>query len=69
MMITMTTTITETAILYTVADAAGVEVWRREVPFMQTEAYRAGGYHVTEAAREQERIAMRLAGSTAREEI
>jgi hypothetical protein len=36
-------------------------VFQKTVKLMQTEAYRAGGYHVTAVAREQERCAMQLA--------
>jgi hypothetical protein len=36
-------------------------IWTREVPLMQTAAYRAGGYHATAAAREQEKVAVKAA--------
>lgn len=69
MVITMQTFVMSDCILYTVCDGDSTlgdhgsarEVWRKEVPLMQTEAYRAGGYHVTAAAREQEFVAMELA--------
>lgn len=73
MMITMVTTITDDMIRYEVVDGC-VEagdfgdartVWSRDVPLMQTAAYRAGGYHATEAAREQEAFAMELANKYA----
>jgi hypothetical protein len=73
MIITMQTFIMADSILYTVFDGNpeagdfgdGHEVWRKEVPLMQTAAYRAGGYHATEAAREQQEVAMQLAASYA----
>jgi hypothetical protein len=73
LIVTMQTFVMRDSILYTVIDGnpdAGDfghsrEVWRREIPLMQTEAYRAGGYSVTDAAREQERVAMQLAATLA----
>lgn len=71
--IQMLTTITEDFIEYEVIDGC-VEagdfgdartVWSKRVPFMQTAAYRAGGYHATAAAREQEAFAMELANKYA----
>jgi hypothetical protein len=74
--ITMETFIDEDSIVYTVIDGyspAGDfgdarEVWRREVPLASMAAYRAGGYHATEAAREQERVAWELARKHADDE-
>ena len=72
--ITMQTFIMADSILYTVIDGDAShgdfgdarEVWRKEIPLMQTAANRAGGYSVTAAAREQEQVAMALAAEHAK---
>jgi hypothetical protein len=68
-LITMKTTVCPGAIDYEVVvlgdfgDGPDDEriVWQRTEHLYFTEAHRAGGYHVTESAREQERVAMAIA--------